>query len=604
MDIRMWKKRLILLLLAVTLSAASFGCRSRQTEEPTDTPSATEPSPPGETTQISTPLPPTPPPDSTSVAFAVEALLLDAIPLLSGEKTAAELEKMGYTLSIDMDQAPVSLTLCGWAGFREAIDAFGYRLNGREPVFGLFETHTEDTVKEQGGEYARRYTVTVPLFGLKSGAHTVELLVKLADGSVHALMPTLTVVKEGLISELTLPYHSAVTQINGTGPNGSPAYEGRGGSIDRGVDVMDATLSGIAVSADCRLRLSGWMALEGGVERYVWSADGSTWYTALSGSTDGEPSEGYYASLGYESATENALFTDLTLDLSPIGGRLAWITVGAIPKDAPDCVVPFFTLTGLNIPFLPVDIGYGFATDVHANPTGTELHNSDLAAYFEISYGAGDTRRVDLIDGEPAYLYEGIHSFQALMGGTFAMTATVQSMGRSSFFFVRGHRQMLSVDEVPIPLANFYETDGAGLCGGAGIYARLDKGTLTLVVKGLDPNTAYHVRNYVYEIPAEGDQLTLADDGMQIFCYVNGKLMATVCPAGSAEYPDYFTSEHAYGFAETATVTLADGRTDVIHDTLIAATCFSQAGAATRGGHIHFSMLTVTPLAELEGGLK
>jgi hypothetical protein len=599
----MWKKRLILLLLASVLLVTSFGCRSRR-EEPTDTASSAEQSTPEETTKISTPLPPTPPPDPTVVGSDLDMILLDGEPLLSGDQTAAELERLGYTLSVSMDLSPVSLTLCGWVGFRESIDTFGYRLDGREAVFGHFAIYTEEAVQEAGGEYARRYAVTVPLFDLRSGAHTVELLARLADGSVKTIIPTLTLVKEGLIPDLNRPFHSSVTQLNGQGPDGAPAYEGRGGSIDRGVDVMDATLSGIAVSADCRLRLSGWMALEGGVERYVWSADGSTWYTALSGSADGEPSEGYYASLGYESATENALFTDLTLDLSPIGGRLAWITVGAIPKDAPDCVVPFFTLTGLNIPFLPVDIGYGFATDVHANPTGTELHNSDLAAYFEISYGAGDIRRVDLIDGEPAYLYEGIHSFQALMGGTFAMTATVQSMGRSSFFFVRGHRQMLSVDEVPIPLANFYETDGAGLCGGAGIYARLDEGTLTLVVKGLDPNTAYHVRNYVYEIPAEGDQLTLADDGMQIFCYVNGKLMATVCPAGSAEYPDYFTSEHAYGFAETATVTLADGRTDVIHDTLIAATCFSQAGAATRGGHIHFSKLTVTPLAELEGGLK
>jgi hypothetical protein len=285
-------------------------------------------------------------------------------------------------------------------------------------------------------------------------------------------------------------------------------------------------------------------------------------------------------------------------------GRNAAVTVGGVPQNAPDSVVPFLTVTGINVPERLGDLDYTYLTRADYNKEGTDLASSDLRYLFEINYGAGDTRHVNGHNGALCYCYEGIHSFQTVADGCFALTAEVNAMTGCSFLFVRGTKQVRSVDEVPIPLHAFYETDGTGLCGGAGIYARLDEGTLTLVVKGLDPNTAYHVRNYVYEIPAEGDQLTLADDGMQIFCYVNGKLMATVCPAGSAEYPDYFTSEHAYGFAETATVTLADGRTDVIHDTLIAATCFSQAGAATRGGHIHFSKLTVTPLAELEGGLK
>ena len=597
MDIPMWKKTLIPLLLVLALLAASFGCRSRR-EEPTNTDASSEQSTPEEITNISTPLPPPPPPDPSLVSSALDMLLLDGEPLLSGDQTAAELERMGYTLSVSMDLSPVSLTLCGWVGFRESIDTFGYRLDGREAVFGHFAVYTEEAVQEAGGEYARRYAVTVPLFDLRSGAHTVELLARLADGSVKTIIPTLTLVKEGLISDLNRPFHSSVTQLNGQGPHGAPAYEGRGGSIDRGVDIMDSTLQGVTVNADCRLRLSGWLALEGGVERYVWSPDGSSWYTALSGSRDGEPAEGHFASLGYENAAENALFTDLTLDLSPIGGRLAWVTVGAVPKDSPDCVVPFFTLTGLLVPFPPSDIGYSFASDVSSNPAGTDLKMTDLSEFFEISYGAGDVRRVNA----PYYLYEGIHSFQVTLDGAFAMSATVRSMGNASFFFVRGHKQMISVDEVPIPLANFYETDGQGLCGGAGIYARLNEGSLTLVVKGLDPYVPYHVRNYVYELPAEGNQLTLADDGARVTCYVDGKLMATVSLTGITDYPDYFVSEYTYGFAETATVTLADGSTDVIHDTLVAATCFSQAGAAIRGGHIHFNSLTITPLSDFSDG--
>ena len=593
-------KRILPLLLAAALVCAALGCRSRQEDPSVDTTDASPLESSPEETETSYPyLPPPPPPDPELIGFGIESLSFDGVPLFEGEDLTAALEAANYTLPVSMESIPLALTLCGWVGFREAVDSFGYRVNGGEAVYGLFEIPDREDVTEPGGEYARRFAITVPLFTLKVGRHTVEPIARLADGSVHALMPALTVDIQGPDTDLSLPYHSSVTHLNGKGPQGSPAYEGRGGSTERGVDVVDATLDGIAVGADCTLRLKGWLALEGGVERYVWSPDGSIWYTALSGYESGEPAEGHFASLGFANASENALMTELSLDLSPCGGRIAWITVGAVPKDHPDRVVPFLTVTGLDIPVAPVDIGYSFVSELSANPAGTDLLASDLASFFDISYGAGDTRRVDLLEGAPCYLYEGIHSLQALMDGTYAITAHVHSMGRSSFLFVRGAKAVVSVDPVNIPLYNFFETDGLGYCGGAGIYARLNEGVLQLMVKALDPAAPYRIRNCIYELPAEGRELTLADDGVTVSCYVDGVLMAQVRCEGMVEYPDHFAVVQPYiRFAETATVTLADGRVEVIENTLVAATCASQAGIAIRGGHVYFRHLEVIPLSE------
>lgn len=595
------KTRILTILLAVAVLSSSlvwaFGCRSRQ-DPPladTDPPLDTTPADTETSTLVPAPSVPFEPLDSMVVAASQEALFMDGELLLDKEGLAPWTEETGYTISLGIGASPSSLTLQGWVGFGAAIDAFGYRLDGKEPVFSLFETPTEDSVREVGGIYARRYLITAPLFTLKAGAHTVEFLARLADGSIHPVLPSVTLLMAGLDTDLTVPYHASVTGLN------EISYEGRGGNTEQGVDVIDASIDGITVNADCRLRINGWMAVEGGVDRYVWSPDGLTWYTAVSGSVSGEPSDGHFASLGFENAAENALMDTLLLDLSPCGGRLVWITLGAVPKDAPDRVVPFLTVTGLEVPVAPVDIPSGFYSDINNNPLGTDLRDSDLYDYFDISYGAGETRRVDLLEGQPCYLYEGIHSLQASVSGTFAISATVKSMGNASFLFVRGVKQMVSVDTVPILLTNFYETDGLGLCGGAGIYASLRNGMLTLVVKGLDPSAAYRIRNYVYEIEAAGEELTLTDDGITVRCYVDGVLKAEVTPLGSVDYPEHFSLVQPYAhFAKTATVRLADGRTDVIQNTLITATYSAQIGIAIRGGHVYFTELSVIPLAQFK----
>lgn len=589
-------KRLLCILLAALLTAAAVSCRRGDTSDGEDSTAAT--------------LPPTavtedgaashePLPEEPQSLSHFSDLSLNGRPCFDGDPLAG-LQAASYTLPIQDGTPLTSLSLSGWIGFSMAIDAFGYSIDGGEAVYALFATYTDESVKSEGGDYALSFTVTVPLFDLKAGSHTVTFLVRLADGSVVNLLPTVSLPREGLTVDASRPYHSSLTHVNSQGPNGSPAYEGRGGSVERGVDILDATLNGHEVDQDRLLRISGWLAVDGGVERYVWSADGVSWYPAATGGENGEPTTGYFAELGYGNATENAVFTDLVLDLTPYHERNVAITVGAVPKDSPDTVVPFVTLTGLNVPYLPVDVSFSYTSEIGRDAVGCDLRDSDLSHAFAFCYGAGDVRYVDERDGSPVYAYEGIHSFQSSVDGTFSMTAHVQEMRGCAFFFVRGTRAMRSVVDVNLPLDNFYETDGLGLCGGAGIYAKLEGGTLTVVIKGLDPNADYRIANHTYYFPAEGDTLTMADDGRTVHVLVNGKEITSIRLSGETEYPEHFASvAPLIRFAETAEILLADGSAATVVNTLVASTCQAQCGAAVRGGGLIFDEISLIPYSDL-----
>lgn len=590
-------KRILLCILCALICASlplgAVSCRRGETPEDTEESGALTDPPAPEESGDETAETPAPPSESSVRGSGLDSLLLNREPLFA-DGVAEGLAAADYTLRIPEGGETYSLEISGWIGFTQAVDTFGYRLDG-ETVYGQFATYTEEAVREAGGEYALRFTVTVPLFDLKAGGHTVTFLAKLADGSTVSILPDVTLIYEGVEVDVSIPYHSSLTRLEDT------AYEGRGGSTAAGMDVIDATLDGVSIGQDRLLAVSGWLAVAGGVERYVWSADGVTWYPALTNGATGEPSEGYFASLGFENATANALFSDLILDLTPCAGKNISVTVGGVPNGAPDRVVPFITVTGLNVPQRLEELDYTYITRADYNEEGTDLASSDLRSLFEVCYGAGDLRHVTLHDGGLCYCFEGIHSFQTLADGCFAMTAEITSMKGCSFLFVRATREVRSVDEVPIPLQNLYETDGLGLCGGAGIYAKLSDGVLTLVVKALDPTAPYRIRNHVYEFPATGDRLTLADDGSTVYVLVDGREITRVVIDGYAEYPEHFARVAPnIQFAATATVTLPDGTTEVIRDTLVAATAQSQFGVAIRGGSIHFTELSVVPFSEMK----
>lgn len=76
--------------------------------------------------------------------------------------------------------------------------------------------------------------------------------------------------------ESKLPYGSSLDMINGFGENGAASFSFRGGTSTSGVDIFQFNST---TFEDAHLVFSGWSVVEGGIEKYVWSADGGkTWH--------------------------------------------------------------------------------------------------------------------------------------------------------------------------------------------------------------------------------------------------------------------------------------------------------------------------------------
>ena len=100
-----------------------------------------------------------------------------------GTTGAAYLKAAGYR--IDSGEMGVSaLRLRGWMGFNQAVEKIGYSIDGGKAVYVTNEeSTTEAAVKTVAGQYATRYSITVPVASLAKGTHTVNAVVRLKDGT-------------------------------------------------------------------------------------------------------------------------------------------------------------------------------------------------------------------------------------------------------------------------------------------------------------------------------------------------------------------------------------------------------------------------------------
>ena len=246
------------------------------------------------------------------------------------------------------------------------------------------------------------------------------------------------------------------------------------------------------------------------------------------------------------------------------------------------------------------DITDTFISDVASNEDGTDLQASDLANFFTITYGAADPH---VVSGG-MYQYGGINELYTAVDGLYAFSINMLEAANTAMAFVRGTRVVHSVDLPAVdgglyPINNYYETDGQGRMGGAGIYAALYNGRLNLMIKSYDDETRTHQINRDYSIVAEGTNLTIADDGSTIYFLVDGNLLATVALSGSTSYEKICDLAEGITFAQTAVVTLADGTTDTIENTLVVATVQSQLGIAVRPAAIKFDSIKVEGLSSV-----
>ncbi len=149
-------------------------------------------------------------------------------------------------------------------------------------------------------------------------------------------------------------YIARIDFVNGVGDGqeGSPQYDGKGAAHSTSVDVLP--YNGKTVEGS-KLAIAGWTMVYGGIEKYVWSADGGkTWNdtTLLGRDSIGEAGAGIIgAANGSCGVTDMDRFTANTqfqgnadtpsgvcADLTDYVGQTVDVIFAAVPTSAPDSV--------------------------------------------------------------------------------------------------------------------------------------------------------------------------------------------------------------------------------------------------------------------------
>ena len=275
-------------------------------------------------------------------------------------------------------------------------------------------------------------------------------------------------------------------------------------------------------------------------------------------------------------------------------------TIRALYKDAAGNEICLNEFTVI-LPVKPKDITDTFISDVASNAEGTDLKDSDLANFFTVTYGASEPHKVE----GGAYNYGGINEMYADVNGKYAYSVNMLSAGASAMMFVRGTHVVHSVD-VPTaadglyPINNYYETDGNNHMGGAGVYAAIYGGSLNIYVKVFSAENKTHIALKTYAVATDATELTIADDGETLYFIAGGKLLATIALSGETSYDVLDMVQPEIMFAATAVVTLADGTTETIENTMVASTCVSQIGIAVRPNTMKFDSVKVQAFSAIE----
>ncbi|MBQ8409028.1 MAG: hypothetical protein IJY39_09215 [Clostridia bacterium] len=169
-------------------------------------------------------------------------------------------------------------------------------------------------------------------------------------------------------SESSLVYGCSLDMINGMGEGGAKNFGGRGGNSVTGVDNFYYEIRTVKGS---NLVFTGWTVVDGGIVKYVWSADGGkTWNDAVGYNCDG-PGNGagtaHYnvviKSVGSYTFSENSPMNStyggaagagesvsgLAADLSDYAGKTVEVIFAAVPVKEPDKLCLIARVTNVTV---------------------------------------------------------------------------------------------------------------------------------------------------------------------------------------------------------------------------------------------------------------
>lgn len=242
------------------------------------------------------------------------------------------------------------------------------------------------------------------------------------------------------------------------------------------------------------------------------------------------------------------------------------------------------------------DIKNTFASNLSSNQAGTTIDQTDLASFFTfwLNLGAYQTT-------QDAYILDGISEMYTNLDGAYALTLSyANGSAGPGYAFVRGAHKLLSTDESAQPLVAYFETDGSiSDMGGAGIYAKIDGGLLSITIKVYDEKTPSRVKNVYYATECVGSELTLADNGHTVYVLVDDVTYATIELSGATSYDGFSQVEPQTEFASTAKITLKNGTMDTLTNTLVDSDCTTQGGITVRAGVIAFDSVKVRAFSDV-----
>ena len=119
-------------------------------------------------------------------------------------------------------------------------------------------------------------------------------------------------------------------------------------------------LEGYNATAEMQFSVAGWCGVDGGVAKYVWSADGGKTWNEFTGDVKKAGSAIITAAqercgvafADFELSKTNGAFqgSGITADLSEYAGQTVDFTLGAIPMGAESSIVLLYHFIGVAVP--------------------------------------------------------------------------------------------------------------------------------------------------------------------------------------------------------------------------------------------------------------
>ena len=611
------KKLLVLLALCMVISVVLVACTKEpqggddttpdevttdpttdpgsdsESEDPTtEEPTTEDPTTEDPTTEEPTTEEPTEPPvviDPVIVHLSFDQLYKGNGSPDSGENFFAPGQSNSWDGNAAIDHTVTYITFWGWVGFyAETIGEFGYQIGDADPVFSAdFAWETGDDVVNAaagaGAKSASRMKMAIPVLQLGAGETTVKALVKDAVGTIE-VMKEFKVVK-------TVPYLEKTDSASGF----------IGWSFD-GFYVNDALY--FAEDGNAASKLEAQNKIVPVIPSEKYQTIGFRGWTSFNQET---AAFGYFIA-GVDTDIVFGEFLQERPDLAGAGIQngcgfridvptadlgVGSYNVSIYAKLADETVVKLYDIT-LDILGPAKDTTNTFVSDVNGNEAGAKFDAADIGNIMVLRQGTAGWAIVEE-GGVKSYFMNGIDAVTADMNGAYYFKANIIQAANNAGvgMVVRGYNSTVSSDEnVAYKVTNFYETDGADFCGGSGIYAYVNNGTLNIVVKYYNPDNGTRVGNKIYRLPAEGTELVIADNGYTVSVILNDVTYAVIDLSGSTVYEDITTTPEG-AFATKAVVSLKDGTVETIENTLVAATVDSQVGLTCRASQFKFTSVEV-----------